>query len=122
MGVREEIALLPPEQRGAHKASRLAAIAMTLQPAWQRDGVHWRIHEAGLIHNAGLRLMVSCRRGKTVIVPASDPVELWFFNPPIMVPDGTDADGKPQAFREDLAEAVKGMCADKLPQIEAGQR
>jgi hypothetical protein len=92
------------------------------QRGFQRDGVRWRIHEFGIEHGA-LKIVASARRGGEILFTQDCPQNpFYFFNPPIMVPDGVETNPDYNAVdprrrptkpkhREDLLEAVKQMLA-----------
>jgi len=110
MAISDELADLPQRERERRKVGHFASHILTSPRSFQRNNIRWTIHDFGRVDRDDvpmLRLVVSARpapNGQWLFQEK----ELFFVNPPILVPDGEDGAGKPR-FREDLKEALRTM-------------
>jgi hypothetical protein len=121
MPVKDEIAGLDRRAAASLKAQRIAEVMPSMTRPFQRDGVRYTIgnrnfgtETVNALTMLWVRFEAKVANTGEVIIALDDPANPHYFvNPPIMVPDGVDAEGKPK-FKEDLAEALRQMIQAKV--------
>lgn len=131
MAAREDIAAILADPALSSEQKRLAVMnrrALALATEFTRrstgsftlNGVRWTIHESALVEQNGVpmvRAVLSARvapNGAWLIEQSSSRNPFYWVNPPVLVPDGLEADGTTPKYKEDLIAVGAAMLGQLL--------